>query len=100
VKLNVEIKSITDLEVFERKFFKVDGGYRFRRAFKRRSMIVAVNDKFEIHIRFMDARSQLLNDLKVGQRIKLLMYEPDEPIDYNKLACPFNLLGWDVEVLK
>lgn len=96
------INIINDLEVFEKKVTKTDEGGSYRRAFTRRSMIITVNDNYgsELHVKFMDDRTQLMENLKVGQEVKLYADITGEETKSDRLRYPLSLLGWDIEILK
>ena len=96
------INIINDLEVFEKKVTKTDEGGIYRRAFTRRSMIITVDDIYgsELHVRFMDERTQLIENLKAGQEVKLYADITGKENESDRSRYPLSLLGWDIEIFK
>lgn len=95
-----DISAINDLELFEKKTTKTNEGVSYRREYKRRIINITSNDVqgTELKVKFMDGKTALLEDLKVGQRVKLYA----DIIEQNETendGCIKNLLGWHITIL-
>ncbi len=95
------ISLINDLEVFEKKITKTDEGESYRRAFTRRNIIISTDDGYgsELLIKFMDEKTHLLKNLKVGQRVKIYADLTGGKNEADKLGYSLSLLGWNIEIL-
>ena len=96
-----DISTINDLELFEKKTTKTNEGVSYRRAYKRQIITMISNDvqTTKLKVKFLDGKTVLLKDLKVGQRVKVYA----DIIEQNEIEndkCIKNLLGWHIEILK
>ncbi len=93
---------INDLEVFEKKITKTDEGESYRRAFTRRNLIIYTDDAYgsELLIKFMDEKTHLLKNLKIGQSVKVYVDLTGGKNESDKLGYSLSLLGWNIEILK
>ena len=95
------VKLITDLEVFEERRI-TEGNYtRISPAFKRQKIVISTNDEHlnEHLIRFVNGKTELLKEVKVGRKIKVYtsLRGGEWENEHKELEYKHSLLGWDIE---
>jgi hypothetical protein len=86
------IEIINDLEVVELNKYQI---------YNRQTIVVSLDDghESEIIIKFLSDKTQLLNTLKVGQKIKVFASLLGGKDGFNKVGYFLTLLGWRVKLL-
>jgi hypothetical protein len=86
------IEIINDLEVIELNKYQI---------YNRQTIVVSLDDghESEIIIKFLSDKTQLLDTLKVGQKVKVYAGLRGGQDGSNKLGYSLTLLGWSVKLL-